>query len=221
MDGRQKTGFQSFKETKAATPVGILIVLAVSTLLVTAGFVDMLGGLCIGVLSFYILRMFGIRKIHYLMLCAMLMFIIFTTILYLLKPDDISLANHISTVFTVLVLPFILISLIVWWMRRNLERMRERLEKEGRLYPQGYGRCKRCGTMVLPGETCCRRCGEYIDVPEEMRVKKANYFECSECSREVPEDAGVCPYCGEAFEGDVEVHLLKENSDDPKKDAEK
>jgi len=220
MDEHRKTEFQKFRDTKAAMPVGILMALGASTLLVLMGFVDMLGGLCIGVLAFYILRLFNVRKIQYLMLCALLMFITFTTLLYPLLPVGTDIGKHLGDVFTVLVLPFMLISLMVWWMRRNLEKMRERLEKEGRLYPQGYGRCKRCRTMVLPGETCCRRCGEYIDVPEEMRVKKANYFECSECNREVPEDAGVCPYCGEIFESDVEVLSIQGKSDsetDPKK----
>ncbi|MCL1984664.1 MAG: zinc ribbon domain-containing protein [Methanomassiliicoccaceae archaeon] len=207
MDGYQKTGFQQFKETKAAIPAGMAAALLISFLLVAVGFVDMLGGLCIAILSFFILRLFGIRKLELLLIYGVLIFFVFAAEMYVLPwftiPEDTSVARFLYSVFMILVFPYLILSVLVWWMRRSLERTRARLEAEGRLYPQGYGRCKRCGTIVLPGEISCRKCGEYIDVPEEMRVKKVNYFECSECGREVPEDAGVCPYCGEAFEDDT------------------
>ena len=96
---------------------------------------------------------------------------------------------------------FFLILLLTTWMRKNLEKTRKKLEAEGRLYPQGYGRCKECGSIVLPGETCCRKCGAYIDVPEELKVKKVEFFECSECGAEVPCEASVCPKCGATFDG--------------------
>jgi len=96
---------------------------------------------------------------------------------------------------------FALILLFTYWMRKNLEKTRERLEREGRLYPIGYGRCKECHTIVLPGEVVCRKCGAYIDVPEEMRVRKVDFFECSECGKEVPSGADTCPACGAVFEG--------------------
>ena len=99
---------------------------------------------------------------------------------------------------------FVLILLFTTWMRKNLDRTRERLEREGRLYPPGYGRCKECGTVVLPGEVVCRKCGTYIDIPEELKVKKVEYFECSECGKEVPAGADVCPACGAAFDGTVD-----------------
>jgi len=89
-------------------------------------------------------------------------------------------------------------------MRRSFENTRVKMEAEGRLYPKGYGRCKECGTVVLPGEVCCRKCGAYVEVPEEMRPKKAEFFECSECGAEVPADAKVCPRCGSEFEDDAE-----------------
>jgi len=205
MDEYQKTGFQRFRETKQAIPTGMALALFVSFMLVAMGFVDMLGGLCIAIMAYFILRLFRVRKIEYLLIVAVLMFIIFSIEIYMFYEikEEASVFDVLLTVFVTLVLPFLILSLLTWWMRQNLERTRERLEKEGRLYPQGYGRCNRCGSLVLPGEICCRKCGEYIDVPEEMRVKKVNYFECSECGREVPEDAGVCPYCGEAFDEDA------------------
>jgi len=206
MDQYQKSGFQKFRETKASPFVGIALALLAGATLVAGGFVEMLGGLCIAILTYFILRLFRAKKIELQLSVAAAMLVIFTLEIVVLPqfkvPDDVSMFSLLIDVFVTLVLPFVLIIMIVWWMRRNLERTRERLEREGRLYPQGYGRCGRCGTIVLPGELSCRKCGEYVDVPDELRVKKVNCFECSECGREVPDDAGVCPYCGEAFEGD-------------------
>ena len=106
---------------------------------------------------------------------------------------------------------FFLIVLITTWMRSNLEKTRARLEAEGRLYPQGYGRCKECGTIVLPGEVVCRKCGAYLDIPEDMKVKKAEYFECSDCGKEVPSTSDKCPFCGASFdEDDDEAEEQKE-----------
>ncbi len=84
-------------------------------------------------------------------------------------------------------------------MRNSADKARARMEADGRLYPQGYGRCKQCGAIVLPGEVNCRKCGAYIDVPEEIKVKK-NSFQCSECGAEVLPDATVCSKCGAAFD---------------------
>ena len=96
---------------------------------------------------------------------------------------------------------FFMILLLTTWMRSKLEETRERMEREGRLYPQGYGRCKACGTIVLPGEVTCRKCGAYVDVPESMKPKKVEFFECSECGKEVPMNADTCPSCGATFDG--------------------
>ena len=209
MDEYQKTGFQRFRETKVSPFVGMLFALLMSLLLIIIGFTDMLGGLCIGILSYFVLRLFRAKKIEHIVLYAVILYIsaILAMDLYF-GPFTGDLVWFLFDTFVILVLPFTLIAMITLWMRKNLERTRARLEKEGRLYPPGYGRCKRCGTIALPGEICCRRCGEYIDVPEEMRVKKVNYFECSECGREVPEEAGVCPYCGEVFEDDDDTKKL-------------
>jgi RNA polymerase subunit RPABC4/transcription elongation factor Spt4 len=208
MEGYRKTGFEKFLETKFAVPVGMVIASGISFLLFTWGFVDTLGGLCVGILSYIVLRHFRVKKIQYFFIFATLMLVVFSLGLYTLPvfsvPADESAVDVILSLFVTMVLPFMLISTIVWYMRQNLERYRKELEAEGRLYPPGYGRCKRCSTVVLPGEVCCRRCGEIIDVPDELKVKKVNYFECSECNREVPEDAGVCPYCGETFDEETE-----------------
>ena len=100
---------------------------------------------------------------------------------------------------------FYLMLVLTTIMRRNLEKTRARMEAEGRLYPQGYGRCKECGSIILPGETCCRKCGSYIEVPDELRHKKVDMVECSECGAEIPEDSKVCPKCGAVFDEEEEI----------------
>ena len=95
---------------------------------------------------------------------------------------------------------FFMILVFSTMMRSSAEKTRAKMEAEGRLYPQGYGRCKQCGAMVLPGEVNCRKCGAYIDVPDELRVKKKDFFQCSECGAEVPSDATECPKCGAKFD---------------------
>ncbi|MCQ2053265.1 MAG: zinc ribbon domain-containing protein [archaeon] len=90
-------------------------------------------------------------------------------------------------------------------IRKNLENMRAKMEAEGRLYPQGYGHCKECGSIVLPGEICCRRCGAYIEVPDEFRHRKVDMVQCSECEAEIPRDAKTCPKCGVTFDEEEEV----------------
>ena len=105
----------------------------------------------------------------------------------------------------IIIVLFYLMIILTTISRRNLEKTRARMEAEGRLYPQGYGRCKECGSIVLPGETCCRKCGAYIDVPDELRHKKVDMVQCSECGAEIPEDAKVCPKCGATFDEEEEV----------------
>ena len=100
---------------------------------------------------------------------------------------------------------FFIMLILTTIMRKNLEKTRARMEAEGRLYPQGYGRCKECGSIVLPGETCCRKCGAFIEVPDELRHRKVDMVECSECGAEIPEDAKVCPKCGAVFDEEEEV----------------
>lgn len=92
-------------------------------------------------------------------------------------------------------------------MRNSAQKTRKKMESEGRLYPQGYGLCKKCGATVLPGEVVCRKCGEYIEVPDEMRAKKVDFFTCSECGAEVPSDAKTCPKCGASFDEEDETEV--------------
>lgn len=107
------------------------------------------------------------------------------------------------------ILMFMILTFFMLRASKNLETTRARMESEGRLYPKGYGRCKQCGTVVLPGETVCRKCGAYIDVPDELRHKKDDYFQCSECGAEVPGDSTVCPKCGAKFDEDDETVIVE------------
>ena len=119
----------------------------------------------------------------------------------------------------IIILLFFLMMVLTAWSRKNLEKTRARMEAEGRLYPQGYGRCKECGSIILPGETCCRKCGAYIDVPDELRHKKVDMVECSECGAEIPEDAKVCPKCGAVFDEEEEiVYVEAEKKEEEKKE---
>lgn len=100
---------------------------------------------------------------------------------------------------------YFLVVIFSFFSRRSLENVRERMEREGRLYPQGYGRCKECGALVLPGETCCRKCGAFIEKPEIITSAPVyEEMECSECGASVPADAERCPKCGEKFDGEDE-----------------
>ncbi|MDR1690884.1 MAG: zinc ribbon domain-containing protein [Candidatus Methanoplasma sp.] len=99
-----------------------------------------------------------------------------------------------------IMIAFFMIMILSNIMRGRMEKTRERMEKEGRLYPPGYGRCAQCGGIVLPGEINCRKCGAYIDRPDEMKPNKKDFFECSECGAEVPGDAKECPKCGAVFD---------------------
>lgn len=110
------------------------------------------------------------------------------------------------------VIIFFMILLFSALMRSSAEKSRKKMEAEGRLYPKGYGRCKNCGATVLPGEVNCRKCGTYIDVPEEMRPHKKDFFQCTECGAEVPSDATACPKCGAKFEGS-ETEVVREDGE--------
>ena len=115
---------------------------------------------------------------------------------------DTTMLTFIGTVYNIAYSSILFFMILVFsaMMRSSAEKTRAKMEAEGRLYPQGYGRCKQCGAMVLPGEVNCRKCGAYIDVPDELRVKKKDFFQCSECGAEVPSDATECPKCGAKFD---------------------
>lgn len=126
-------------------------------------------------------------------------------------------ASNLYTV-GICTLLFFLILVFTTWSEKSLAKTRAKMEAEGRLYPKGYGRCKECDAIVLPGETICRKCGAIIDVPEEMRRKKVNFVECSECKKEIPDDATICPYCGAKFdEGEEVVYVEKKDTKNTEK----
>ena len=102
----------------------------------------------------------------------------------------------------IVTLMFMLVIFFTKWSKKNLEKNMAKLEAEGRLYPQGYGRCKECNSIVLPGETCCRKCGAVVELPEKYinSLEEIDYFECSDCGAKVPSDANVCPNCGAKFD---------------------
>ena len=106
-----------------------------------------------------------------------------------------------------IIIVFFLIMIFSSLMRGRMEKTRDKMEKEGRLYPQGYGKCEACGAVVLPGEVKCRKCGAYIDRPQEMKPDKKDFFECSDCGAEVPWDAKRCPKCGAEFDEDDEFEV--------------
>jgi len=105
---------------------------------------------------------------------------------------------------------FFFILFVSWFFRSRMKKARKKMEDQGRLYPQGYGRCKKCGTIILPGEVECRKCGEPADVPDEIKPKKVEYIRCSNCGAEVPADAESCPKCGAVFDGE-ETDILHED----------
>lgn len=110
-----------------------------------------------------------------------------------------------ATVVLYVLFIFFIILIFSTLMRRTIKGKRDKMENDGRLYPQGYGRCEKCGALVLPGEIKCRKCGAYIDRPEDMKREKNDFFQCSECGAEVPSDAQVCPKCGAKFDGEENI----------------
>ncbi len=101
---------------------------------------------------------------------------------------------------------YFMILFLTYAMRSSAKKTHKRMVEQGRLYPEGYGRCTECNAIVLPGEVACRKCGKYVDVPDEMKPKKKDFFTCSDCGAEIPEDAGKCPKCGVEFDG-VEIEV--------------
>lgn len=104
---------------------------------------------------------------------------------------------------------FLLILVFSTWMRKNFEKQRAKFESEGRLYPKGYGLCKKCGMTVLPGEKVCRKCGEPVDIPEEIQretlSKLYGTVKCPECGNDVIKIEKVCPRCKHNMPGHEEL----------------
>ena len=101
---------------------------------------------------------------------------------------------------------FFFIVFCSWFFRTRMNKTRKKMEQQGRLYPQGYGRCEKCGAIVLPGEVKCRKCGTYIDRPDSMKPKKVDYYRCTNCGCEITDKDEVCPKCGATFvEEETEV----------------
>ena len=124
-----------------------------------------------------------------------------------ISSGDVSMLNLNGSWLTILEIAIVFYIMLIFseLMRRSARKKRDQMVKEGRLYPEGYDKCKECGTMVLPGEVVCRKCGAPIEVPEELKVlHKKDYFQCSECGTEVPMDAKFCPKCGAVFDEDTE-----------------
>ena len=113
---------------------------------------------------------------------------------------------------------FFLVLALSTLMRRKLSDTRAKMEADGRLYPQGYGRCNFCGAVVLPGEVNCRKCGAYIDRPDYMKPHKKNYLTCSVCGAEISENMTECPKCGAKFEGEENIVVHADGSSDSSED---
>jgi len=124
-----------------------------------------------------------------------------------ISPSEVNSLNLNGSLLTIgeIALIFYLLLIFSALIRMWSEKSRVKMEKDGRLYPKGYDKCKQCGCMVLPGEITCRKCGAPIEVPEDMKVlHKKDFFYCSECGTEVPIDAEFCPKCGERFDEKTE-----------------
>ena len=126
--------------------------------------------------------------------------------------DEYKFAMIWNAYYAVMILGlYLIIVFFSYRARKKLNTVRDQMESEGRLYPKGYGKCKQCGTVVLPGETNCRKCGAAIDVPEEYQKKQVDYFECSECGAHIPADSVFCPKCGAKFDEEDETVVVKKD----------
>jgi len=127
-----------------------------------------------------------------------------------MTPDEVNSLSLNSSLQVILEIALVYFVMVIFseLMRWSARRTRDKMEKDGRLYPQGYSKCKECGTMVLPGEIVCRKCGAPVEVPEDVKkLHKKDFFECSECGTEVPMDAKTCPKCGAVFDEADEVEI--------------
>lgn len=124
-----------------------------------------------------------------------------------------TLLGAVAAVAFILLIVY-LILILSTLLRRRLSSTRKKMEEEGRLYPQGYGRCNFCGAIVLPGQINCSKCGAYIDRPESMKPHKKDYFVCGNCGCEVSAGMTECPKCGTKFDGEENVVVHKDGTTD-------
>ncbi len=129
------------------------------------------------------------------------------------EKNGYALKGAVASVVFILVI-FYLILIVSTLMRRRLNVTRQKMEAEGRLYPQGYGRCTFCGALVLPGQINCPKCNSYIDRPESMKPHKKDYFVCGNCGCEVSSDMNTCPKCGAKFDEEENVVIHKDGSEE-------
>ena len=123
---------------------------------------------------------------------------------------DVCMLNLVGSSISILEIALIFFVMLIFseLMRRSARKKRDQMIKDGRLYPKGYDKCKNCGTMILPGEITCRKCGAAIEVPEDVKVlHKKDFFQCSDCGTEVPMDAKFCPKCGAVFDEGEETEI--------------
>ncbi len=133
------------------------------------------------------------------------------------EKSSYALIGAIVSVVFILVIFYIILG-VSTFMRRRLNVTRQKMEAEGRLYPQGYGRCTFCGAIVLPGQVNCPKCNAYIDRPESMKPHKKDYFVCGNCGCEVSSDMKICPKCGVKFDEEENVVVHKDGSEEVKSD---
>ncbi len=143
-----------------------------------------------------------------------------TTLSGFLSPEKTghTLKGAVFSVVFILVI-FYLILLVSTTMRRGLNNTRQKMEAEGRLYPQGYGRCTFCGALVLPGQINCPKCNAYIDRPESMKPHKKDYFVCGNCGCEVSSEMDTCPKCGVKFDEEENVVIHKDGTQEVNSDT--
>ena len=132
--------------------------------------------------------------------------------------NSYTLMGAAVSVVLILVIFYIILG-VSTFMRMRLNVTRQKMEAQGRLYPQGYGRCTFCGAIVLPGQVKCPKCDAYIDRPESMKPHKKDYFVCGNCGCEVSSDMKTCPKCGVRFDEEEKVTVHKDGSEEVTSDV--
>ena len=112
--------------------------------------------------------------------------------------------QNFINIFTWVGIPFFLLALVSWWIRRNLDRVITEMEEAGRIPPRDGRPCIQCGTALSKDAEVCPGCGriipKYIPPQQLTEEEEGDKLVCSECGAEVEADAEFCPNCGEGFE---------------------